>query len=384
MRAGAPPSVAIVGGGPGGLVLARLLQLHDVPFTLYEREPSHEARDQGGTLDLHEDSGLIAIQRAQLEHEFWRLARPEGNAVRVLDLEGTVHMDETDEDAEAERPEIDRRDLRTMLIQSVDPERVEWGRKVTAVERRATEPHTIHFEHGDSARADVVVGADGAWSAVRPLLSRAVPTYVGLTFVELQITDIDARYPDSAAVVGPGSLFALAPDRGIIAQRGRGNCVRIYASLCVAEDWSRSCGIDWTDPDVGRAALVAKFAGWSLDLARLIERCEGEMIARPLYALPSEHRWAPVGGLTLLGDAAHLMAPFGGHGANLAMLDGALLGTALAEDLGDVDRAISVYEHALFPRSRTYALESEENMAGAFRSDAPRGMVAGMERARGH
>ena len=68
--------IAIVGGGPGGLTLARLLQMKDADVTVYERTINQNARDQGATLDLHEESGLMALREAGLMEAFKANYRP--------------------------------------------------------------------------------------------------------------------------------------------------------------------------------------------------------------------------------------------------------------------------------------------------------------------
>ncbi len=95
---------------------------------------------------------------------------------------------------------------------------------------------------------------------------------------------------------------------------------------------------------------------------------------RPIHALPVEHRWARVPGVTLLGDAAHLMAP-SGEGANLAMFDGAELGQAIAAHPGDVEGALAAYEKDLFPRSASEAAESEKILRVCLGPGAPASLV---------
>ena len=98
------------------------------------------------------------------------------------------------------------------------------------------------------------------------------------------------------------------------------------------------------------ARVAEEFDGWAPELTALITDGETDPALRPIHALPVEHRWARVAGVTLLGDAAHLMLP-SGEGANLAMFDGAELGKAIAANSGDVEAALIAYEKDLFPRS---------------------------------
>ncbi len=375
----AAPRIAIVGAGLGGLTLARILQAHGVASTVYDLDASAAARDQGGTLDLHEESGQRAMREAGLYEEFRRLARPEGEAMRILDKAGTVFVEEAVDGGAGERPEVDRAALRDALVASLDPGTAAWGRKLSAVAALGGGRHELAFADSGRVVADLLVGADGAWSKVRPLLSPATPEYSGVLFFELHLSDVDRAHSGAAALVGPGTLFAISDNKGLIAQRNGGGRIRVYAALRVPEDWARAAGVDWSDAPAARAALLAQFADWGPALRGLIEDAEGAAVPRPIYALPTRHSWPRVPGVTLLGDAAHLMSPFAGEGANLAMLDATELALAIVAHGDDREAALAEYEAALFPRSAAAAAESAVGLDAAFNADAPRPFVALME-----
>ncbi|HMA35743.1 MAG TPA: NAD(P)/FAD-dependent oxidoreductase [Chloroflexia bacterium] len=368
--------IAIIGGGLGGLTLARILQVHGIATTVYELDASAAARGQGGMLDLHEESGQRALREAGLFDTFRRLVRPELEAMRVLDKHGTVFF--ADEDGGGTRPEVARTALRDMLIASLDPGRIVWGHKVAAVTALEGGRHAVTFADGHSISVDLLVGADGTWSKVRPLLSAATPEYLGFSFYELHIADVDARHPDAAAFFGTGTLFALSADKGLIGHRTSDGQLHFAAALRVPEDWTVGSGINWSDAPAARAALLDQFADWSADLRNLITNADDMVVPRPLYALPIGHAWARVPGVTLLGDAAHVMSPFAGEGANRAMLDATELARALVAHGTDREAALAAYEAAMFPRSAAAAAESAANLAAAFNVDAPRGLLAAM------
>jgi 2-polyprenyl-6-methoxyphenol hydroxylase-like FAD-dependent oxidoreductase len=364
--------VTIIGAGLGGLTLARVLHVHGIAATVYEAEVSATARAQGGMLDIHENDGQAALKAAGLFEQFLKLVHPGGQATRVLDKQGNVLFDHPD-DGTGGRPEVPRGELRRALLDSLPAGTVRWGHKLAAVSSLGDSRHTLTFENGATATADLLVGADGAWSRVRPLLSDAKPAYyVGISFIETYLYDSDTRHKASAEAVGGGALFALAPGKGIMAHREPNGVLHTYVALNKPEDWIP--GTDFSNPAAALAQVAREFEGWAPELTALITDGETDLVPRALHALPVEHRWDRVSGVTLLGDAAHLMVP-SGEGANLAMFDGAELGKAIAANPGDVEAALLAYETELFPRSASAAADAEHTLKLCFGDNAPQSLL---------
>ncbi|MFB9689333.1 FAD-dependent oxidoreductase [Amycolatopsis plumensis] len=361
-------TVTIIGAGLGGLVLARVLHRHGIAAEVYEAEASPAARRQGGMLDIHPWNGQPALEAAGLTEGFRNLVLPGRESSRVVDRHGTVLLDQPD-DGTGERPEVQRGELRQLLLDSLPPGTVHWGHKVAGVRSLGDGGHEVHLADGTSFGTTLLVGADGAWSKVRPLLSAAVPEYVGVSVVETFLFDGDARHPAAAKVVGAGALYALAPGKGFVAHRESGGTLHTYAQLFKPRDW-----LAGADAATVTARVAEEFAGWAPELTALVTESDTPPVLRRLCTLPAGHRWDRVPGVTLLGDAAHLMPP-NGEGANLAMLDGAELGQALAAHPGDVETALAEYERAMFARAAAEA-EDEDIYAIMFGEDAPHGMVA--------
>ncbi|MFE2724225.1 FAD-dependent oxidoreductase [Kitasatospora sp. NPDC059327] len=364
--------LAIVGAGLGGLTLARVLRLHGIAATVFDLEPSPAARTQGGMLDIHGDSGQRALRAAGLHDRFLDLVHPGGQALRIVGPDGVVRLTEED-DGSGDRPEVDRGRLRDLLLDSLAPGTVQWGRKASGARPLGDGRHEVRFQDGSAVTTDLLIGADGAWSRIRPLVSAATPAYTGVSFVETDLCEADTRHPAAAALVGGGFFFSLGEGRGFLAHRESDGGLHVYTALKVAEDWLD--GIDLTDPAAGKEAVLAGFGGWHESLRALVAEADGALVGRRIHALPIGHRWDRTPGMTLLGDAAHLMSPFAGEGANLAMLDGAELGLALAAHPGDAEAALRVYEEALFPRGAASAAESAASLTLMFGERALDGLL---------
>lgn len=362
-------TIAIVGAGPGGLALARVLHVNGIDATVYERESSREARGQGGMLDIH--SGQRALREAGLIDRFHALARGEGQDMRLLEPDGTLLLQEdTPDDAPSERPEIDRADLRDLLLDSLPEGTVRWGHAYESADNGL-----LRFAGGGSAAYDLLVGADGARSRVRALLTDARPAHIGQNVVEIGIPDIDRTHPDLAAMVGRGNYWVLGNGISLAAQRNGDGRVRIGISFYnTAEDWFATSGIPFDDPAAARARLIDLLPGWDARFTALIAACDDTVVPRSITTLPAGLTWPSAPDVTLLGDAAHLMPP-AGEGANMALVDGALLGLALAAHPDDVPAAVKEYEREMFERTGAAARMSAKMQDLLMSPDAGRRML---------
>ncbi|MFD0019827.1 FAD-dependent oxidoreductase [Streptomyces sp. NPDC058382] len=361
--------ISIIGAGPGGLTCARILQLHGIAVTVHDRDPGPDARDQGGTLDLHADNGQIALRAAGLLDEFFELARPEGQEMRQMDPAGTITSHEVPGPDELFKPEIDRGQLRDLLLHSLRPGTVRWGAALDRVEGPVRGPRQLHFADGTTVEADLVIGADGAFSRVRRAVSAAVPEYSGVSFLEAWFSDVDNRHPDIAELVGQGGAHAADGERGMFAQRNSGNRIRVYVIQRAPAGWIEEGGLEPGDTDGIRALLLKRYAHWSPRMRRMITDNDGPYVDRPILALPVPHTWVHNPTVTLLGDAAHLMPPLG-VGVNLAMLDACELALALA-NAATVDDAVHVYEKTMLPRSAEMAGVLEGGAEHLLATEAP-------------
>lgn len=271
-------NIAIIGAGLGGLTLARVLHLHGVAATVYEAEKSRHARAQGGLLDMHEYNGQLALKAAGLFEIFMQHVRPREDAKRVMDRDGNVLFDHPGATS-SKRPEIARGDLRNMLIDSLPETAIQWDCKLVSVAPTDAGRHEIAFASGLKTVCDVLIGADGAWSKVRPLVSNVKPAYTGTSFVETYLFNGDDRHRASAEAIGCGTLMAVTPGQGILAHRYADGNLHVYAALNRPESWTAS--IDLGDKEAAMARIAAEFKGWAPSLLPLVTESDTDPICDP-------------------------------------------------------------------------------------------------------
>ena len=354
--------LAVVGGGISGLMCACVLQKHGQDVAVFEREPSRSSRRQGGLLDIHAESGQWALKQAGLFDQFCALILEGAQDLRVVDKSGVVHWEEVGPPGDMGRPEIDRPALRAMLLDALQPGTVRWGHHLVAVEPQISHGHSLSFADGTNMAADLVIGADGARSRVRPLVTDAKPSYCGVCYFDIRIPDAEQTHPDVAKVVGKGSFMALEDNKGICAQRNGDGSIQGYAPCRMSEDSFIQLQLDnsWKDAASSRQALASIFEGWAPEILSLVH-ASNHITPRPFAALPVGLAWSSQPNVTLLGDSAHLMSPFAGEGANMAMQDGAELALELVKATDPAD-AIAVYEAKMFERAKAAAEQSAQGL----------------------
>ncbi|KAJ3333009.1 hypothetical protein HDU93_008833 [Gonapodya sp. JEL0774] len=464
--------ILIIGAGPAGLVLARILQLRGATnVVVIERDPHRNYRPQGGSLDLRDDSGQWALRMAGLHAEFMKLARPEGEGeaylvlyyisnctpnteltvssllptaplsndpdLKITDKHLTILHSEIGPNGPSPifgtmflRPEIDRSQLRDLLIDSLVPATIQWGTEVAEIKEDpdggpyAVSVKRVNLNQGDIApardgplavsttnidnpdilfHADLIVGADGAWSRTRSLLTPIKAEYSGISFYDLTLDDADAiplpnspDFPTVGSLVGSGMVMALEQNRGIFMQRNSGGRVRIYAAQAVPEDFlddPQHTPLTTTDNiKAVNEHIASLYPDWSPVFHSVITANTNPVTPRKIFQLPVGHSWSRpplthgspprTAMITLVGDAAHVMSPFAGEGVNQALADSASLAEALSSPryTHSLELAVTEYERAMFERVEPLARKSKRNLAMYFLSeDTPAGLAKQMK-----
>ncbi|UOE48894.1 FAD-dependent monooxygenase [Mucilaginibacter sp. SMC90] len=370
-------NIAIVGGGPGGLTLARILQMNGANVKVYERDLNREVRVQGATLDLHEESGLKALEVAGLMDAFNANYRPGADKLRVVDKYANIVLDEHGADGGSyNRPEIDRGPLRKILLDSLQPDTVVWDSQFVSLSEQDGVIQ-LEFKNGSTAWVDIVIAADGANSRIRPYITPIKPFYAGVSVIEGAVYNSEKASPRIHELLNEGKIFAMGDEKTlIVSSKGDGSLV-FYAGIKSPESWLQDSGIDFKDKGQVFAWFKQEFTDWGDIWDELFENAEPIFIPRPQYCMPLDQGWEALPNLTMLGDAAHLMPPYAGEGVNMAMLDALELAECLlSDDFADAHDAISAYEKQMRVRASETAAMTLDQTDSLHSADGLKNLVA--------
>lgn len=359
--------IAIIGGGPGGLTLANLLQMKGVEVKVYERDLNKDARVQGSPLDLHEESGLAALRSANLLDEFKKNFLPKADRKKIMNQNAEVFFSDHEIKIEENfgnphfRPEIDRGVLRKILLDALNTGTVEWNSHFISMEKQ-NEGWLLQFKDGNSAYADIVVAADGANSKIRPYITEIKAFYSGITMLEGNIYNASKNAPQISTLLNGGKIMAFGNKKDILMGQKANGEIGFYASFRADQNWMATSGLDFSDKIQILNWFKKEYSEWNNLWHELFENAETPFIPRPIYCMPLNQKWETKPNLTMLGDAAHVMPPFAGEGVNMAMRDALELCDCLTSDKYHTQQeAISVYEINMLTRASAAAKESLDN-----------------------
>ena len=361
--------IAIVGGGPGGLMLGLLLQRQGFSFTIYERGYQNMHSDRGGSLDIHDDSGQLPLKEAGIFENFRKHARYEGEDTRIVNKDGEILYDE-DAEGEGNRPEIDRGKLCDIIMEQIHPENIKYGFKFEKLILRDNGEVELVFENGTTVMTNLVIGADGAFSQIRSYLTNAKPEYTGISMIEMNSDENE--HPDLLKFNKNGKLIGLGDDQAILGQRnGEG---RIMAYISFKTKYEKLDEYRKLSLDALKERLLAEYSDWDSELQNYIAYSYDDIKFRRIYKLPIGLTWATQPNITIIGDAAHLMSPFAGEGVNMALYDAYLLAESF-KNFNNLTEVLKVYEQQMFETTKVHAKESQDNLEIFFSENGAKKMA---------
>ncbi|MBO6201260.1 MAG: FAD-dependent monooxygenase, partial [Chryseobacterium sp.] len=296
-------NIAIIGGGPGGLTLARLLQLKGASVKVYERDIDKDARIQGSTLDLHEDSGLAAIRKADLLTEFRANFLPGADKTLIVNEKAEIFYSNHETNLEENfgheyfRPEIDRGSLRKILLESLEQETVVWNSHFVSMEKQG-EGWKLNFKDQESVYADIVIASDGANSKIRRYITDIKAFYSGILMLEGTIYESKTKVQYMNNLIDGGKIMAFGNEKNILmGQKGNGD-LGFYASFRADENWTTDSGLDFHNKLQVMDWFKKTYPEWSKVWYELFENAEVPFTPRPIYCMPVDQSWEAQPNLT--------------------------------------------------------------------------------------
>lgn len=361
--------IAIVGGGPGGLMLGLLLQRQGFSFTIYERGYQNMHSDRGGSLDIHDDSGQLPLKEAGIFENFRKHARYEGEDTRIVNKDGEILYDE-DAEGEGNRPEIDRGKLCDIIMEQIHPENIKYGFKFEKLIQRDNGEVELVFENSTTVMTNLVIGADGAFSQIRSYLTNAKPEYTGISMIEMNSDENE--HPDLLKFNKNGKLIGLGDDQAILGQRNGDG--RIMAYISFKTKYEKLDEYRKLSLDALKERLLAEYSDWDSELQNYIAYSYDDIKFRRIYKLPIGLTWATQPNITIIGDAAHLMSPFAGEGVNMALYDAYILAESF-KNFNNLTEVLKVYEQQMFETTKVHAKESQDNLEIFFSENGAKKMA---------
>lgn len=353
--------VAIIGAGPVGLTIARLLQQKEIAVTIYERDKDALTRISGGTLDLHKGSGQDAMMEAGLLERYFELALPMGRTVTDTQGKALFSRKPTIEN-QFDNPEINRNDLRKLLLSSLDNGTVVWDNKFIGLEEQNGK-WLLQFENRPAETADFVIGANGGMSAVRKYVTDVEIDYTGTVILQGEVVQPEIKCPEFYQLCDNNILMTASNGNLLVANPKNGGLLAYSVFFKKPEEWPQEDkSLLWNTENIS-VFLLNKLADWHESYKQLFRATESFVTwhtRKISLDIPwKTNRPLPI---TLIGDAAHIMPPFAGQGVNTGLKDALVLSTNLTNgNFPTIEAAINDYEQKMVVYAGKAQLETSTN-----------------------
>jgi len=353
--------IAVIGAGPVGLTMAKLLQQEGIDVTVYERDKDPQARIWGGTLDLHKSSGQEAMKKAGLLQAYYDLALPMG--MSFADEKGNILSTRmpTPEN-QYDNPEINRNALRKMLLDSLKSDTVIWDRKFIELEEQNGK-WLLNFENKPSATSDFVIVANGGMSKARNFVTDREVEDTDTFIIQGDIHQPEINCPEFYQLCNSNRLMTAHQGNLLIANPFNNGTLSYGIIFRKPKEWIDDNGLDFQNTDSVIAFLLNRLSNWDERYKQLF-RSTSFFVGLSTRKFPLDKPWKnnrPLP-ITLIGDTAHLMPPFAGQGVNIGLMDALILSDNLTNvKFETIQTAIDDYEQKMFVYATEAQLESSKN-----------------------